>query len=195
MSVSSPWPKLRRRSLLVAMASLAATLACQLNLGSPERPGPPIQASEAAVASLQQDWSASMASAGSSNHIELRDDEVQLTSLLALQLEKQPGLGVSHPQIYLQPDTLSLYATVERGFVKADVLLNIVPSVAPDGSLSFQVDSADVGSLPVPQALTTNLSSAVNQAFTDMLGSVATGIRVEAVSITADELTLSGSFR
>ena len=136
-----------------------------------------------------------MASAGSSNHIELRADEVQLTSLVALQLQKQPGLGISNPQIYLQPDTLSLYATVERGFVKGDVLVNIIPRIGPDGSLSFQVDSADVGSLPVPQALTTNLSSAVNQAFTDMLGAVATGVRVEAISITADELTLSGSFR
>jgi hypothetical protein len=196
LSSSSPSSGGRIGLLVVLSALILTSLACQINLGGPARPGAgPIQASSQQAQALQDEWAGAIASAGSQGDIVLKIDEAQLTSFLALSLEKQADLGVQNPQVYLRHGEIQLYATLTRGVLRASILLGIAPRVDSDGRLAFEVTSADFGPVPMPDVIKSSVSSAITEAFAGSLGPLVTGIDIQSIEISDGEMALSGRFR
>jgi uncharacterized protein YpmS len=151
--------------------------------------------SEAAAQEILQAWESAAQAAVSQGEVRLLITESQLTSLVAARLAETPEPVLRDPQVYLRQGQLQIYGTVEQGPLQGSVLLSITPFVEPDGTLGFELTSADLGPLPAPQAVKESLSALITEAFAGPIGTLATGLRITSIAIEDGELALVGELR
>ncbi|OGO12073.1 MAG: hypothetical protein A2Z66_14255 [Chloroflexi bacterium RBG_13_66_10] len=178
------------------MLSLAlASIACQIDVGGPEPPGDPIPVSTEAAAELEHAWESAVAAAAGSGRLTILLTEAQVTSFVALRLDAQEDPLLTAPQVYLREGMIQIHGKTRQGVLAADVLITVTPTLQPDGTISFEVTSADLGPLPAPAALRQSVSAMLTEAFTSPLGSLATGFRITTLVVDGGEAALVGEIR
>jgi hypothetical protein len=190
----------RRRSprdpALVAIAALIlAAIACQVDVGGPQPPGPPIGVSPDASLEVREMWRSALRTAAETGEFTILLSETQLTSYFDTYLSDRPGSALEQPQIFLRDGRLQVFGYARQGPLQASVLISVLPVVTPSGELGFSVGAADLGPLPAPDALRESLSALLTEAFTGTLGSLATGIRIKEIAIAEGHLALIGELR
>jgi len=68
-------------------------------------------------------------------------------------------------------------------------------TVDETGKPKIEIVSADFGPLPAPNGLKEAISSMIQEAYTGSLGPVATGLRIQTISIADGILTIVGRIR
>ena len=187
-----------QESWRIACAALAlglGTLACTMDLGGPAAPGDPIPTSETAAQEILDAWESATGASISSGEIRLIINETQLTSLVAARLAEKQDPFLRDPQVYLREGQLQIYGTVQQGMFQGRVLLSVSPVLDTDGTLAFEVTSADLGPVPASEGIKESLSALVTEAFAGPIGSLATGLRVTSIAIEDGELALVGKMR
>lgn len=189
--------KLRAAPIILGLASTAlAVLACQADLGGPSPPGAPISTSGEEAHAFGEMWAGAVEAAETSDgQLRLIVGEEQLTSFFALRLQEQRDPILRDPQVFLRKGLIQVHGVAERGLVRANVLIGIEPVIQQDGSLSFRITSAEFGPLPVPDSIKEGTSTLISEAFAGPIGSLATGIRLDAIAIQNGEMAISGSLR
>jgi len=181
---------------VVFFLSLAAgSLACQLNIGGPTAPGYPIPSTDELAQSFKGEWDTILQNADETDEVMLIITEAQLTSFLAQRLSSQDNAFIDNPQVYLRDGTLQIYGTVTQFYMQTSILISIVPVINNDGELSFEIVSADLGPLPMPDGLRSSISNILTEAFTGNIGPLATGVRIQSIAIDNGELALVGTLR
>lgn len=167
--------------LLYVMVILAgASLACTINAGGPEPPGPPIPVSEEALQGLENAWqNAEVDPAAGVFAFTLT--ESQLTSAIAINLEKQADPIIQNPQIYLQDGQIILYGIIVRDSITANTRITILPVLDENGRLSLQIVSADFGPIPAPPEALESLSGLVDELLTGSIAQIAASIQIEGL--------------
>jgi len=169
-----------------------ATIACQIHLGGPKAPGEPIPTS---TTDLTEVWQAAITGALTTGQVMVILDEAQLTTFIARRLETHETPLLRQPQVYLRQNAIQVFGTIERDFLKANVLLAITPLVDPDGNITLELTTAEFGPIPAPNALKETISAVLTEAFTGSFGSLATGIRVTTLAINDGQLAIVGELR
>lgn len=188
----------RKRYFILASVFLSlflTSLACQIDLGGPELPGPPIPTQIDAAQTLKQLWESAALDASGAGQVTVLINEIQLTSLLAQRMETKDNPVLQEPQVYLRNNAILIYGITESGPFKASVLLGIKPVVDTEGELSFDLTTAEFGPIPAPSALKDTVSAILTEAFTGTIGSLATGIRVKTIAISEGEMAIIGELR
>lgn len=188
--------KLTYRTFALAsiLASLfLATLACQIDVGGPEPPYPLITADDQAddVTDL---WQSALESALDSGEVMLVLDENQLNTFVAKRLAAEDSL-LHEPQVFLRQNAIQVYGYATQGIIRANMHLSISPILDEEGRISFELTSASVGPVPVPEAVKNTISAILTEAFTGTLGSFATGIRISSLVINDGQLAIVGELR
>jgi len=184
--------------MMVALTALAlgfSTLACQLDIGGPEPPGPPIPTEDSAADDLTRTWQQALTSTVNQGQIMVMLTETQLTSFVASRMDPDEQSLLLEPQVYLRNNTIQVYGKTERGPVRAAILMVISPEITDDGDIRFELTDAEIGPIPAPDALRTTVSSLLTEAFTGTFGSLATGIRVTSIAIGNGEMAIVGELR
>jgi hypothetical protein len=73
------------------------------------------------------------------------------------------------------------------------IIVNV--GVDENGQPKIDIASADFGPLPAPKGLTNAIAAMVREAYTGSLGPVATGLRIETITIANGIMTISGRIR
>jgi hypothetical protein len=183
----------RKHTFHLLMLTLTlSTLACTLFVGGPEIPTPPIPVSTEAAESIKEQVRLAIEGAVTTGTVTLQINESQLTSLLAIKLASQSNPLMTEPQVLLRDGQMLVYGKVQRGIFVANVSMVINVGVDEAGQPKIEVASADFGPLPAPEGLNTAISALVAEAYTGSLGPIATGFRMESITITHGLMTLSG---
>jgi hypothetical protein len=190
-----PHPSTSRAITILAASLGLAAIACQIDVGGPEAPGEPIPVSTEAAGEMARAWESAVAGAAGSGRLTLLLTEDQVTSYLALRLEAEEDPLISSPQVYLRDGAIQIHGRTHQGIFAADVLISVAPTLEEDGTISFDVTSADVGPLPAPDALRESVSAMLTEAFTSPLGSLATGFRITTLVVSGGEAALVGELR
>jgi hypothetical protein len=195
--VNSPNGHSRRNLtlLLCSLVSVLAILACQIEVGGPEPPGAPIPTLEGGQELLSSTWDQALETALTTGQVIVIINETQLTTFLSSELAEREDPALQSPQVYLQQDTIQIYGIVDQGPFLANALLVIQPRIESDGQLSFELTQADVGPLPLPDALKNTISAILTEAFTGTIGSLATGVRITSIAISDGEMAIVGELR
>jgi hypothetical protein len=90
---------------------------------------------------------------------------------------------------------IEIYGHTQQGVLAADVLITVTPVLQPDGTISFDVTSADLGPLPAPASLRQSVSAMLTEALTSPLGSLATGFRITTLVVDGGEVAVVGEIR
>ena len=192
------------RGLPLFLLTLVVTsLACTVFVGGPDYSSlPPIPVSAEAAASIQEEIKRAVEAAAQTGVITVNLTEPQITSLLAARLQTDPSLQqsdkkplITNPQVYLRDGQMQIYGQTQQGIFAANIGIIVSMGVDVNGEPQIDVVSADFGPLPAPEGLRDAITAMVREAYTGSLGPVATGLRIEAISIANGVMTVTGRVR
>lgn len=184
-----------KRYFLAAAVLLLAGLACNFTGISRQAPASPIPVTTQAVETLQSNVQSAAEQAQSTGEINLTITEAQLTSVVAMELQKQSQPILENPQVYLQNGQIQLRGDVHQSGITAPLEMDMTVSVDDQGKPHYQVVSAKLGPLPLPQTILDQLTTQIDQAFADQLGPEADKIYITRIDIANGEMTVKGRAR
>jgi len=195
--------RLKKYALPIFLFTLLLTsLACTIFVGGPDYSTlPQIPASTEAAQSMQDEVRRAFEQGMTTGTITLNFTEPQITSLLAARLQSDQNLQqdskplITDPQVYLRNGQMQIYGKTQQGMFTANIGIIVNVGVDEIGQPKIEIASADFGPLPAPRGLTDIIAAMVREAYTGSLGPVATGLRIESISIADGIMTVSGRVR
>ena len=192
-----------RGLILVPTILLLTSLACTVFVGGPDYSSlPAIPVSTEAMGSIQDELARAIEAGGQTGTITVNLTETQITSYLAARLQTDPDLQqpdrkplITDPQVYLRDGQMQIYGKTQQGLFAANIGIIMNMGVDANGQPQIEVVSADFGPLPAPEGLKDTITAMVREAYTGSLGPVATGLRIESISIANGVMTVTGRVR
>src|SRR5215211_8163466 len=185
---------------LFLLSLVLMSLACTVFVGGPDYSSlPPIPVSAEAIESIQAELQRAIEAGAQTGVITINLTEPQITSYLAARLQTDPSLQQSDkkplmtdPQVYLRDGQMQIYGKTQQGIFTANIAIIVTMGVDANGQPQIEVVSADFGPFPAPEGLKDAITAMVKEAYTGSLGPVATGLRIEAISIANGLMTVTG---
>lgn len=188
---------IKRNSFTIFVSTLLlASLACSIFIGGPEYPAQAIPVSQDEVTNMQAQMEQAFLAGAESGVITLQITESQLTSYLTFKLQEQTNPPFTEPQILLRNGQMQMYGKITKGYFNANMLITMNVGIDPaTGQPSITIASADFGPVDAPEGINNAISSILEEAFTGSFGPVATGFRIETISIADGIMTLTGRIK
>ena len=195
--------RIKTLALPIFLLSLALTsLACTIFVGGPDYSSlPPIPVSAEAAESIREELRRAVEAGAQTGTITINLTEPQLTSYLAARMQTDPELQqdrkplISDPQVYLRDGQMQIYGKSQQGMFAANIGIIVQVGVDANGQPLIEIASADFGPFPAPEGLKNAITAMVREAYTGSLGPVATGLRIETISISGGIMSLTGRIR
>lgn len=196
--------KINKPGIPIFLLSLVITsLACTIFVGGPDYSSlPTIPVSAEAAESIKEEMRRAIEAGAQTGVITIHLTEPQITSYLAARLQTDPNLQqsdrkplITNPQVYLRGGQMQIYGKTQQGIFAANIGIVVNVGVDASGQPQFEMTSADFGPLPAPAGLRDAISAMVREAYTGSLGPVATGLRIETISIADGVMTITGRVR
>ena len=191
------------KSSVFFIALILASLACTLYAGGPYYSDlTPIPVSTEAAQSLQDGIKKSIEDGLVSGVVTIAITEPQITSYLALRLQSDPSLQqenstplITDPQVYLRDGQMKIYGKTQQGVFAANIGIIVNVGVDADGKPTIEIASADFGPFPAPEGINETITAIIEEAYTGSFGPVATGLRIETITIADGIMTIVGRIR
>jgi len=155
-----------------------------------------------AAASIQEEIKRAVEAAAQTGVMTVNLTEPQITSFLAARLQTDPSLQqsdkkplITDPQVYLRDGQMQIYGKSQQGIFAANIGIIVNMGVDANGKPQIDVVSADFGPLPAPEGLKDAITAMVREAYTGSLGPVATGLRIETITIANGIMTVTGRIK
>lgn len=185
--------------LMLALASLA----CTIFVGGPDYSNlPPIPVSSQAADSIKEELKRAFDAGAQTGVVTINLTEPQITSYLAARMQSDPSLQqedkkplIMDPQVYLRDGQMQIYGKTQQGIFTANIGIIVQVGVDPNGQPLIEIASADFGPFDAPEGLKNAITAMVKEAYTGSLGPVATGLRIESISIANGIMTITGRIR
>jgi len=196
--------RIKTYSFPIFLLSLVLTsLACVIFVGGPDYSNlPPIPVSAEAAESIKEEVRRAVEAAADTGVITVNLTEPQITSYLAARLQTDPSLQqsdkkplITDPQVYLRDGQMQIYGKTQQGIFTANIGVIMDMGVDANGQPQIDIASADFGPFPAPKGLKDAITAMVKEAYTGSLGPVATGLRIESISIANGVMTVTGRIR
>jgi hypothetical protein len=188
---------------LFLLSLVLTSLACVVFVGGPDYSNlPPIPVSAEAAASIKAEIQRAVEAAADTGMITVNLTEPQITSYLAARLQTDPSLQqsdkkplITDPQVYLRDGQMQIYGKTQQGLFTANIGIIVNMGVDANGQPQIDIVSADFGPFPAPKGINDVITAMVKEAYTGSLGPVATGLRIESISIANGVMTVTGRIR
>jgi hypothetical protein len=188
---------------LFLLSLVLTSVACVVFVGGPDYSNlPPIPVSAEAAASIKDEIQRAVEAAADTGVITVNLTEPQITSYLAARLQTDPSLQqsdkkplITDPQVYLRDGKMQIYGKTQQGLFTANIGIIVDMGVDANGQPQIDIASADFGPFPAPKGLKDAITAMVKEAYTGSLGPVATGLRIESISIANGVMTVTGRIR
>jgi uncharacterized protein YpmS len=188
--------------LLFFIVLILTSLACTVFVGGPDYSDRPvIPTSAEAAESLKNEIKQAFEAGAATGEVTIRINESQLTSVLAARLQNDSNLQqdskplITDPQVYLRDGQMQIFGKTQQGVLSANIGIVVSMTVDENGEPKIEIVSADFGPLPAPDGLKEAISSMIQEAYTGSVGPVATGLRIQTISIADGIMTIIGRIR
>ncbi len=118
--------------------------------------------------------------------------EGQLNQLVQQALLANPGQAIENLQIRLEAGEAILSGSVTQQGLSLPLRLKIQASPDGQGGLIYQVGSATVGPLPLPESMRTDIETALNQSLPAAVSSLTNNIYIESIVINSGIMQVTG---
>jgi len=174
---------------------MVVSLACNLGKRATPTPEPTISVSTEAVNSLQAEAEKAAEAMSSTGQATLTLSEEELTSLLTFELQKQENPPLREPQIRLRDGQVRISGKVQQGGSAVSVQLTLTLSADSNGRLQYEILSAKVGPLSLPDLLLEQLTAQLDQAFENNIYPRMEDMYIETITIQDGVMTIQGRKR
>jgi hypothetical protein len=187
---------MKKFALPLLLLSLAlASLACTVFIGGPDYPTEEIPVSTEAAQSIRDQFKQMIEAGTLDGPITLQISESQLTSYLTYKLAEQANPLMTEPKVFLRDGQMQVFGKVQRGMFAANVAIVLGIGLDETGAPTMQALSADFGPFDAPEGLNEAISKLINEAYTGSFGPVATGFRLETISIADGLMAVTGRIK
>jgi hypothetical protein len=194
---------MKTKILLFPIALILLTsISCTVFVGGPDYSDlAPIPVSTEAAQSLKDGIKKSFEDSLLTGVVTITISEPQITSYLALRMQTDPNLQqnsqplITEPQVYLRDGQMKIYGKTVQGMFAANIGIIINVGVDELGKPKIDIASADFGPFPAPEGINDALTAMIEEAFTGSFGPVATGLRIESITIANGTMTVTGRIR
>ena len=196
--------RIRTYALPLFLLSLVLTsLACTVFVGGPDYSNlPPVPVSAEAAESIKEELRRAFETGAQTGVVTINLTEPQITSYLAARMQTDPSLQqsdqkplITDPQVYLRDGQMQIYGKTQQGMFAANIGIIVQVGVDAEGKPLIEIVSADFGPFPAPEGLRNAITAMVEEAYTGSLGPVATGLRIESISIAGGIMSITGRIR
>ena len=194
--------KKSKHLLISTLALMLASLACTIFVGGPDYSDrQPIPVSADSAQSLKDEIKQAFEAGAASGDVTIHITEAQITSVLASRLQTDQNLQqdskplITDPQVYLRDGQMQIFGKTQQGMFAANIGIIVSMSVDENGKPKIEITSADFGPMPAPGGLNQAISSMIQEAYTGSVGPVATGLRIQTITIADGIMTISGRIR
>ncbi len=176
---------------------LLISLACNLpgRTAVEPTPLPTIPVSNEAVESLQETIESAKEAFNNDQTVEITLTEAQLTSAAALEVEADPDMPLSDPQIYLRDGQVTLVASLTQNKISVPLEINLELSTDGQGNPVYKIVKGQIGPLPIPENIMNRLTSRLDQIIASKSTVDNSQIFIESITIGDGTLTLRGHKR
>lgn len=193
----------KKQPLLLFLITLILTsLACTVFVGGPDYSDrAPIAVSNEAAESLKEEIKRAFEAGAATGEVTINITETQITSVLALRLQTDPNMQqdskplITDPQVYLRDGQMQIFGKTQQGMFAANIGIIVSVGVDENSKPKIEIISADFGPLPAPEGLNNAISAMIDEAYTGSVGPVATGLRIQTISISNGVMTITGRIR
>jgi hypothetical protein len=176
------------RGLMAILLLVTTSLACSLferavnpTPNPTDTPLPPTSVEPTQPIEQQIETAVSITSTPGVMQIKLTDAE--MTQFLTDQLKTQTDPILESPKVHAHDNVVDVTGQIKRGIISGEVTIKLVPGVDTEGKPHLQIQSANFGSIPVPQAIVDNLSSLVDDAMGTNADPSQTGYTVTSIEV------------
>lgn len=180
---------------LAVVVLLLVNMACNLTPRSEPTPAEVIPITTEAVESLKKDLQKAGKEIKLSGQTTLVIDEAELTSLAAFELQNQDSQVFQDPQIFLRDGQIKIATQVEQGNSRASVDIVMEVSADADGRPEYQLVSAKIGPLPLPESMSQQIYKLIDDAFTSKIDPQMDDIFIDNITIKNGLMTVQGHLR
>lgn len=187
---------------LFIVVLILASLACTVNVGGPDYSDrPTIPVSSEAAESLREEIRRAFEAGALSGEVIINITEPQITSVLAQRLQTDQNLQqdekplITDPQVYLRDGQMQIFGKTQQGMFAANIGIVVAVGVDENGRPKIEIVSADFGPFPAPAGINNAISAMIQEAYTGAVGPVATGLRIQTISIADGIMTITGRIR
>lgn len=187
---------------LLLITLILASVACTVFVGGPDYSDrTPIPVSTEAAESLKDEIKRAAEAGASTGEVTININESQITSVLALRLQTDQNLQqdskplITDPQVYLRDGQMQIFGKTKQGMFTANIGIIVAVGVDENGKPKIEIVSADFGPLPAPEGLNAAISAMIDEAYTGSIGPVATGLRIQTITIANGLMTITGRIR
>lgn len=121
--------------------------------------------------------------------------EAQMTAILQEAILTKPDLGISEPIVYLRDSHIEIHGNAKLSGVSLPLLITINLYIDAEKQLQYEITSAKIGPLPVPQIMLQQLSDYIGQSIDQSIAMDRNDIAFESISIDHGLLSISGYYR
>lgn len=173
---------------------LLASLACNLpgRSSGTATPLPTIPVSTEAVQSFEDTINAAKEAFENNQTVEITVNESQLTSMAALELESDPNIPLSDPQIYLRDGQVLLLASLTQNQIAIPFEIVLELSTDGQGNPKYKIVRGQVGPLPVPENIMNRLTDRLDQIIANRTTIDNQQVFIESITIGDGDLTVRG---
>lgn len=153
---------------------------------------PPVTTS--AVKTLESNLQQAATQVSETGKINVSITEAQATSLLAQEMKSQTDLPISDPQIYFRNGQITFQAKATQSGITLPVKVVMTVSVDSQGKPAYQIRSASLGVLSVPDSLLNQFKAEMDSALANQLN-LGEDTVLETITIADGVLTVTGHTR
>jgi uncharacterized protein YpmS len=171
--------------ILIVLAS--AALACNLPVSSNTAKSVPTSPADEAN---QPSTDSSQTSSGATT-ITLTEGQLNAIVQQALQTDQT----VQDVQIQLQDGQIIIAGTVNQQGMSLPLRLTLVVSPDEQGAINYQIVSASVGPLPLPQSMRDQIEALINQNLKSQVSNLTNSIYIETITVGNGVVNITGHAR
>jgi uncharacterized protein YpmS len=174
------------RKILIAVSTLIfASLACNLPGGdkSTQAPTETIPAVTEEIQKTEEPLQPTLPTTTPSSQFVLEMDESQMTSMVASQLQNQTDPAINNPQVRLRNGQIEFEANVNQSGLSLPLRLAVAVKVDDQGKPDYEITSANLGPLPLPESILEQFSNQLDLVLADQL-------KVDGKDLVLDEITI-----
>ena len=155
----------------------------------------PLPVSSEAIAEMKENLDDAAKAFQETGEVNIQISEVQITSYLVNELNSQENPFIQEPQIFLRDGEIQMTADYQQG--ELTLPLKAAISVETDGSggLAYELTSASIGPLALPEALVGQMLGQFQQMFDNNISGQLDKVYIDSITIADGTMTIQGHSR
>ncbi len=184
-----------RYILLILSVFVLSALACSLPQVIFRSEPTPLPVSSDAVTEMKGNIDEAAKAFQETGEINLQITEVQITSYLVDELNSQENPFIQDPQILLRDGEIQMTADYQQGEITLPLKAAISVEADGSGGLSYELTSASIGPLALPEVLVEQMLGQFQQMFDNNISSQLDDVYIESITIADGTMTIQGHSR